>query len=213
MLVRPYEPRDEIGWVRCRVLSLLDTAYFDDVLRTKPRYVRTAIELVAEMDGAIVGVIDVELDTEPNEVASDPERIGGAIWTIAVHPDHQRKGVGGALLAAAIDSSRTDGAEFLEAWTRDDAWVRAWYEQAGFVIADRYTHVYLDADDAAGAISAPRLLHIESVFAHYSGPADEVPIPASRTHECVRYVLEVDSSPRPATDIGAATTATPTARR
>ena len=33
--VRSYEPADEIGWLRCRVLSSLDSAFHDDVLYEK----------------------------------------------------------------------------------------------------------------------------------------------------------------------------------
>lgn len=190
MQVRRYEPRDEQGWVRCRVLSFLDTAYFDDVERTKPRYSRPAVELVAEIDGSIAGVIDVELDTEANEVASDPERIGAVIWTIAVHPDHQRKGVGGALLAATVGEARRLGAAFLEAWTRDDAWVRAWYEKSGFDLVQRYLHVYLDGSDAEDYITAPSSLRVITAFAH-AEHLDELPDEPNRVHECVRYVLEL----------------------
>lgn len=32
---REYRHDDERGWLRCRVLSFLDTAYFDSVLQTK----------------------------------------------------------------------------------------------------------------------------------------------------------------------------------
>ena len=63
MRIRPYTADDETGWVRCRVLSFLDSAYFDDVHREKERYENRAIELVAEMDGSVVGLVDVDLDT------------------------------------------------------------------------------------------------------------------------------------------------------
>ena len=46
--VRSYEPADEVGWVRCRVLSFLGSAFWDAVEREKERYERPAIELVAE---------------------------------------------------------------------------------------------------------------------------------------------------------------------
>ena len=61
--VRPYEPADEVGWVRCRVLSFLGSAFWDAVEREKERYERPAIELVAEDDGAIVGLLDLECET------------------------------------------------------------------------------------------------------------------------------------------------------
>ena len=64
VVIRPYRDEDEQGWVRCRVLSFLDSAYFDDVRREKERYEHPALELVAERDGEIVGLIDVECEYE-----------------------------------------------------------------------------------------------------------------------------------------------------
>ena len=51
LTIRPYREGDERGWVVCRVLSFLDASFFDDVRRTKERYVNPAIELVAERAG------------------------------------------------------------------------------------------------------------------------------------------------------------------
>ena len=38
MIIREYEDRDSLGWVRCRVLSFLDTAYFDINVAEKEKY-------------------------------------------------------------------------------------------------------------------------------------------------------------------------------
>ena len=54
MIIRAYKDSDEIGWIRCRVLSFLHTAYFDNVLNKKESYENPAIELVAELNGQIV---------------------------------------------------------------------------------------------------------------------------------------------------------------
>ncbi|WP_144265415.1 GNAT family N-acetyltransferase, partial [Nosocomiicoccus sp. HMSC059G07] len=93
MIIRDYEVSDEAGWVRCRVLSFLQTAYFDNVLTEKERYDNPAIELVAEIDGQIVGLIDVEYETEELTVCSRGAGLGGMIWHIAVQPDYYRQGI------------------------------------------------------------------------------------------------------------------------
>lgn len=62
MLIRDYQNEDEQGWLRCRVLAFLNTAYYDNVLNKKEVYENPSIELVAEMDGEIVGLIDVEYE-------------------------------------------------------------------------------------------------------------------------------------------------------
>src|SRR4026207_1351107 len=64
IVIRPYVERDEQGWLRCRVLSFLDTAFFDSVEREKERYERPAIELVAEDGREIIGLLDVECDSD-----------------------------------------------------------------------------------------------------------------------------------------------------
>src|SRR5947209_1283238 len=83
--VRLYEEADERGWLRCSVLSFLETSYFDSVFRHKPRYNCPAIKLVAEWNDTIVGVIDVECEVTPGSVCTvcvddNPSRLGGMIW-------------------------------------------------------------------------------------------------------------------------------------
>jgi ribosomal protein S18 acetylase RimI-like enzyme len=99
--VRTYRPGDEEGWLRCRVLSILGSAYFDDVRQEKERYDGPALEPVADRAGEIVGLIDVECETGPGTVCSDRPGLGGMIWHVAVHPDHQRRGIATALLEEA----------------------------------------------------------------------------------------------------------------
>lgn len=149
MQVRPYEPADEVGWLRCRVLSFLGTAYFDDVVTSRPAYDEPSVELVAVDQGAVVGVLDVTL----------PDRASGTatIETVAVHPDHQGRGVGSALLAAAV-ARLTGRCAGVEAWTRDDVTTLAWYRSRGFDEDSHYLHVYKDWDEDGGGFDGLRLV-------------------------------------------------------
>ena len=65
--------------------------------------------LVAEDDGAIVGICSVVLDI-------DSVRFGRRAWVedLAVHPDHRSAGHGKALLDAAKEWGRRRGASHLE---------------------------------------------------------------------------------------------------
>jgi GNAT superfamily N-acetyltransferase len=132
VVIRPYRDEDERGWVVCRVLSFLDSAFFDDVRQVKEHYENPSIELVAELDGEIVGLLDAECEVEPGTVCEPRPGLGAMIWHLGVHPDHQRSGIATALLREAEREARERGIERLEAWTRDDDEARAWYEARGF---------------------------------------------------------------------------------
>jgi GNAT superfamily N-acetyltransferase len=190
MEIRKYEPTDEQGWVRCRVLSFLDTAYFDNVLREKEQYENPTIELVAVEDDQIVGLLDIEYEIEEGTVCSRGAGLGGMIWHIAVHPDYQRKGIASQLLKTAEKIALEKKLNRLEAWTRDDNWVHSWYEKNGFQLVDSYLHVYMEGNkELTGHIkSEVDKLYPVQTFAHYVGPnKEEIKKKFSRVHECVCY--------------------------
>jgi len=188
--VRSYREGDERDWVVCRVLSFLDSAFFDDVRTAKETYPNPAIELVAEREGEIVALIDVECEEEPGTVCEDRPGLGGMIWHLAVHPDHRRHGVASMLLKEAErQAARHDLVRF-EAWTRDDAGARAWYEARGFDAVSSYLHVYVELEDGLREVFpvTDDGLRPVRVFAHYLGDErDAVRRRFSRVHEDVLY--------------------------
>jgi len=132
MEIRHYETKDKEGWLRCRVLAFLDTAYYDNVLQEKEKYENPAIELVAVDDEKVIGLLDIEYEVTGGEVCSRGTGLGGMIWHIAVHPDYRRKGLGNLLLKRGEVEARKKNLNRLEAWTRDDKWVHAWYKKNKF---------------------------------------------------------------------------------
>ncbi len=185
--IRSYEAGDEVGWVRCRVLSFLGSAFWDAVEREKERYDNPAIELVADDNGEIAGLLDLEVELAPGVLADRPGR-GGMIWHLAVHPDHQRQGIAAALLEEAERRARERGLVRLEAWTRDDAHVQRWYETHGFVLIDGYLHVYLERDDLRALDGELGELRLIKAFAHYTGDRpDEIRHRYGRVHDDVLY--------------------------
>lgn len=182
VVIRPYDARDERGWLVCRLLSFFDSAFFDDVRREKERYEKPAIELVAEQEGTIVGLLDLECESDG---LTDRPGAGGMIWHLATHPDRQRQGVASALLDEAERLARERGLVRLEAWTRDDAPAWRWYERHGFIQIDGYLHVYLERDDLRQFDGELRLV---KAFAHYTGDRpDEIRHRYTRVHDDVLY--------------------------
>ena len=76
-------------------------------------------------------------------------RFRPSIWTeglecylaeLYVQPAHRRRGVGLALMTAALDAARAGGADHIEvATSEDDVGARALYERFGFVTRERGT--------------------------------------------------------------------------
>jgi ribosomal protein S18 acetylase RimI-like enzyme len=188
--IRRYEDSDEQGWVRCRVLAFLDSAFFDDVRREKERYDGPAVELVAVSNDLVVGLLDLELEPAPG-VLWDTDARGGVIWHVAVHPDFRRRGTASALVGRALELARAARLEIVQAWTRDDPWVQAWYEACGFRKRYSYLHVYLRPQEVAGEVTMrTEGLRPVLAFAHYvGGPPveDELRARFERTHDDVLY--------------------------
>ncbi|MGG0643074.1 N-acetyltransferase [Sporosarcina gallistercoris] len=189
MLIRDYDPSDEMGWVRCRTLAFLETAYFDNVLNQKEHYENPAIELIAEIDGQVVGLIDIEYERVERSVCSRGKGLGGMIWHIAVHPDFSRQGIGRQLVDSAVDRAKVIGLNRFEAWTRDDLWVKNWYEKQNFTIVDSYYHIYFEGAEMNQRIhSGIPKLHLVNAFAHYVGEdIDQFKTKNKRIHQCVCY--------------------------
>lgn len=191
MIIRNYEDEDNLGWIRCRVLSFLDSAYFDNVLQEKEHYENTAIELVVEIDNIIVGLLDIEYEVEKGRVCYYTDELGGVIWHLAVLPEYRNRGISTLLLNEAMDMLKDKNIKRLEAWTRDDKWVNNWYENRGFKLKEQYLHVYTDGDEC-DEVSDSKIekLFLVNTFAHYVGKnKKEIKEKFKRVHECNLYEL------------------------
>jgi ribosomal protein S18 acetylase RimI-like enzyme len=186
--IRSYTDADEQGWLRCRVLGFLDSAFYDDVRREKEHYEGPAVELVALVDGQVVGLLDLELEPAPG-VLYDTRARGGVIWHVAVHPDYRRRGIATALLDRALELARRQGLELVQAWTRDDEWVHAWYEACGFQRRYSYLHVYMQPNEARDEVTLKTEgLRPVLAFAHYTGDEqDEIRGRFTRVHDDVLF--------------------------
>jgi len=194
-IIRKYTPNDEVGWIRCRVLSFLDSAYYDNVYQKKEQYDGIAIELVAEIDEQITGLIDIECESKPSSICSrDSEyqpHLAGMLWHIAIHPDFRRLGVAKALLHEAKKHALEFGISRLEAWTRDDDAAEQWYLSQGFKEMQYYYHIYIEPDEMKiGGVSLDSVSTIpQSLFVHYTGNDQSFLQQFKRVYKCQRFDL------------------------
>lgn len=130
MKIRKYKSTDEQGWLRCRVVSFLDCSYWNDVKTKKETYEGQSISLVAEDDGQIVGLIDIEIDSE--ELTYKDKGKGAIIWHMGVLPEYRRFGVATKLWDLAKAELKANDVKYCELWTQDDEPSNLFYQRAGF---------------------------------------------------------------------------------
>lgn len=165
------------------MLSFLTSTYFDDVVTTKPTIKAPGFELVAiNTDDAVVGLMDVTI--------SD---MVGTIDNLAVHPEHQQRGIARSLLAHAITRAHAQSLTELSAWTRDDPGTLHWYRTMGFTDTDHYLHVFADhnADPAEPDRAVDAMLpglQLMSAFLHAElAHEKQLRRRFTRVHVCRRF--------------------------
>lgn len=173
--VRDYETADETSWLRCRVIAFLATSSYDDVWPAKRR---ADLELVAVDGDAVVGLLDVSVPG-PNAV----------VETVAVHPDHQRRGVATALLGEAVRRLERCGVRTLDAWAREDVPAVGWLARNGFTEVSRSLHVYASPDEVGTVLSAKYGLTPVGALLHARIEREtELRQRFERVHRCRRMV-------------------------
>ncbi|MBQ4089531.1 MAG: GNAT family N-acetyltransferase, partial [Clostridia bacterium] len=146
MTIREYTNADEMGWVRCRIVSFLDCSYSNDVKTEKETYLQPSICLVAEENGTIIGLIDAEIDSYDLACAGNDR--GAIIWNLAVLPEYRRHGVARALLAELQARLMKEGVNYCEVWTQEDKAANSFYRSTGFVQEESQTWLRCRANAA-----------------------------------------------------------------
>ena len=91
---------------------------------------RRRVVLVAALDGAVAGTVQLDLDTWPNQ------RHRADVAKLLVHPRYRRHGVGRALMTAIEPYAKAAGRTLLTLDTAGDAAERL-YESLGYIIGGR----------------------------------------------------------------------------
>ncbi|MBY5024754.1 GNAT family N-acetyltransferase [Streptococcus suis] len=137
MIIRDYKTSDEKGWVYCKALSYLFSPFFDDRETEKPALLTDIydkrIELVAESDGQIVGLIDIDIYSQENSQTYlyAPSQRTAYLTNFAVHPDYQGQGIAQALYEKAEQALKDAGVEKLAIFTRDGDIANHLYQKWG----------------------------------------------------------------------------------
>ena len=86
-------------------------AYLASALDLEGRLRDGGTILVAESDGRLVGTVTYFQDASWEAMPMDPAPGTAGLRATAVHPDHQGRGIGRALIDACLDRAQSHGAE------------------------------------------------------------------------------------------------------
>jgi len=106
VVIRPARPDDHAA-VRAVNLAAFPTAGEADLVHALRANGDALVELVAVQDEVVVGHI---LFTRLGLEGEDGSLAGAALAPVAVRPDLQRRGIGGALIGAGVEACRDAGA-------------------------------------------------------------------------------------------------------
>lgn len=146
MFIREYTPADEQGWLRCRATAFLDCSYYNDVKTAKEKFLQPELSLVAEENGVVVGLIDLELDSCDLALSGDGR--GAVIWSLAVLPEYRRQGLAKRLWETAKARLSADGICYCEVWTQEDVPANRFYSAMGFRLEPAQTWLRCHANAA-----------------------------------------------------------------
>jgi aminoglycoside 6'-N-acetyltransferase I len=138
MKIRPVAEPDFPAWaaMRARLWPDEDADDLARETRTMAEFDPPCVAFVAEAeDGRLIGVIEIGLRSYAEGGPAGPAAYVEGIW---VEPDHRRRGVAGALLAAAGQWGRDQGATWLGSDALlDNAASHAWHRAVGFDEVER----------------------------------------------------------------------------
>ena len=195
MTYHPYQAADETKWLHCRVVSFLDSQYFDDVITKKPTYDSDSIELVVVENNAVVGFMDTQIERTPGSMCHGEGETGAVICELGVHPDCRRQGIAAHLLELTIHECKQRGIRRIQAWTREDTKTCGWYVARGFECIYYYWHVWLTGKKLRSLVntSIPGLTMVKA-YCEYTGEKEaELAATAERMLQCRCYEHSIDS--------------------
>ena len=147
MEIRKYKDTDKNSWIRCRVISFMDSSYYDDVQNFREKYENPSVKLVAIDNNNVVGFLDVEYENEPGDVCYFKGQKGGVIWHLGVLPEYRNQKIATMLWNKAKEMLINESVKRIEVWTQDDKPATKWYVKQGFQMKEAYLNAFVRGNE------------------------------------------------------------------
>ncbi len=145
--IADYSSKYELQWLECMKETFYSSLYFDTILKIKPRYENSLLELVALRGNRIVGFLDIESIPPTEQLCNENNENCGQITLLGVHPLYRRQKIATQLLHSAIVRiKKKNGIKRLEASFREDEGVHNWFLSMEFKQCEKYYEVSFSQD-------------------------------------------------------------------
>ena len=145
--LKEYSEQYERKWIRCYFQAYSCSIYLNVMEETKPRYETPSIQLIAEKNQNIVGILDIAMEEIPGQLGLDLEQKSGIITILGVLPQFRRKGIALKLLERAeFILNNIHKVYRCEVWSREDLILDNFWSKLKYLCIDHYYEVYYSND-------------------------------------------------------------------
>ncbi|MGI6461971.1 MAG: GNAT family N-acetyltransferase [Candidatus Hydrogenedentales bacterium] len=162
--IREYRPEDEAQWMRTHAIIMSISHAWNYTIQQRPMYKRPSTCLVAMADGALIGLTDIEYDTEPGELCFLKDSCGGYVLEFGRLPEYAGHQLGAKLIAASVEASKEKGIRRLEYWTQDRNAAR-FYQRFGLKEIGRHCRFRMKPTEEIENILDKKYIGIEYLYA------------------------------------------------
>ncbi|MBI4556759.1 MAG: GNAT family N-acetyltransferase [Candidatus Hydrogenedentes bacterium] len=117
--IREYRPEDEAEWMRVHAIIMSISHAWNYTIQQRPVYERPSTQLVAIIEGKIVGLTDVEYEIEAGQFCFLKDSPGGYVLEFGRLPEYARLGIGKLLIDATVEDAKKKDYLRLEYWSQD----------------------------------------------------------------------------------------------
>lgn len=184
LIICSYQKEFEKSWVYCRSLAYTFSQFQDQITSFKETYpleefgYEGTIEIVALHNNEVIGLMDVGIfNNERNEFYPYvKENLKGAyIECLAVHPDHQRKGIAKELFQHMINELKQHSLDYLAIFTRNDQNANSLYKKLGAKLVAKNYRVLGELKNSSSSISSFKVNFDEQRLDVYNEQGKRVP--------------------------------------
>ena len=135
--IRDYEDGDQQEWVIVHAIILSTSHAWNYTIQQRPVYENDSVKLVALDGEKLVGLMDVEIESQPGKLCLMKDSIGGYVLEIGRLPEYAGHNIGRVFIEEAKKRLIAKDVHRMEFWTQDES-AQRYYEHLGMKEINRH---------------------------------------------------------------------------